>query len=612
MSVSPELILFFIRGVIKLGSAARGAYEQKVRDQDIPLPKPLPASPGPLGRAPDYFKAGKAYHDLVLPGGILHAYWQGDSYINTDEAKAVVSAIVYKIEAELQSDTDWRMGAHGDTEGAVVLAQWADGSGPPHPWLRIAMAAADVALDYLAVNPGLLAKNSNGEKFVTAVANSINTLLPDPTDKSQLSFVERLVAAVLEGGFRTLSEQSGTLTKDAHWSALIAALAKPVADAYRKSTTAGERMRWIYIRDYVLPDMAEAAVGVLITHQKEFLGRELDPKSQAGALTQALLVAIKDGGMFSNPGDWMAIYRALLKAVVDRAGIIVPGTGKDDQLYRELLTGIAGAMKDWNTPFGNDWEIDLAVASLDALNKAMPLRSSDPWGKLAIEALKGLIAGTATGLRDGDALERIFSREMLRDIIASVVAEIGRTPTLITGSSGSAELQAVVAAVATAMSKDTHLLLTAANWQIIVGVAAAEAARNPARLFKIDAQTPEEQLGVILISRMLARAAASFNSTGRSGGFVLFGETLMEAISTTLKEAAGNAERAMRNDSLQALDTLCDRLNDLATTGLDGTRIGAAEWLWLFRKLVAGVLDSGKLEYTTEQLRDMLYEGART
>jgi len=144
-------------------------------------------------------------------------------------------------------------------------------------------------------------------------------------------------------------------------------------------------------------------------------------------------------------------------------------------------------------------------------------------------------------------------------------------------------------------------LITPAGWQQIASVAAATAAQNPARLFKLNDASPEGQLASSLISQLLTTAAKGF-ANGRANGVVLFGDTLVSAIEETLKAAAGNAVAAAANQ--QQLATLVTRLNALATD--PAQPIGAAEWSWLFRNLVAVVLETGALDFTDEQLRTML------
>ena len=603
--MTPELILAFVQGAIRLGQAARSAYEQSVRNAGVPLPPPLPTMVAPLVRVQQYFGADGPYHDRVAPPAALAAYWDSglDGYVDRPDARAALIAAAIDIDRGNADGADWRRRYLSAAE-PVVLAQWADGSKPPPPWVRVAMAMVGVALDYAAAHPGFLADGANGSKLVGALAQNLSALLPDPGVSAQVDFAERLVAITLEAGFKTLADLPDAVVTSERLQKLVQGLAAPLAEAFARCESDGERLRWEGLRDRLFPKLAEAGLGVLIDYQKDFLGARFDPDGRTGALTQAFLVAVKDVAIADGEG-WLPLYRSLLKAVAARTDKIVRGSESDDVLYRQLLGELTSTLAEAPTPFAEGWTTELAVGVLDCLNRTLPLRTDTPWGKVAADTVRQVLAGLADGLKSGRAIGDILTPQAALDLVGVVVGDIAATPGLLTGAGGGDELRAVVAAVFGAMAADKGLLLGTDGWKTIVAVAVAEAARNPARLFRLDVQTPEQQLGARLIATLLDNAAAAFADGGRQSGAVLFGDTLAQAVAQTLTAAAGNAERAAAN--LEGLDLLCTRLNALAT-GPEG-RIGAREWQWLFRRMVAGVLETGTLDYTTDDLRKMLVRG---
>ena len=99
--------------------------------------------------------------------------------------------------------------------------------------------------------------------------------------------------------------------------------------------------------------------------------------------------------------------------------------------------------------------------------------------------------------------------------------------------------------------------------------------------------------------------AAALSPLRRRGG-VLFGTNLVAAIEATIKAAAGNVDRAANPGSLEAIDTLVVRLNVLVQK--HPGRAGDREWMFLFRRFIAGALDKGEVpEHTDEELIAMLY-----
>jgi hypothetical protein len=86
-------------------------------------------------------------------------------------------------------------------------------------------------------------------------------------------------------------------------------------------------------------------------------------------------------------------------------------------------------------------------------------------------------------------------------------------------------------------------------------------------------------------------AAAEAAATGRAGGNVLFGPLLVEVVRTVLETAAGNAANALQN--VAKLKEFITTLAAVSRTLKDS--LGRQEWLYLFRKHVAAVIDSGEL-----------------
>src|SRR5215475_8669462 len=154
--MDPELIFFVIRGLIRVGAAARDAYEQTVRDQPFKMPVlPVPAKTDGA-RLIEYFNQQDGlYASMTAPGGALAPYWQPgrDTYVQTPEAIAILkeAADALKRERARKAETtDWRWIRLSD-EGkvGVLLEQWNPAAAPIDPWARIALALADVALDYI-------------------------------------------------------------------------------------------------------------------------------------------------------------------------------------------------------------------------------------------------------------------------------------------------------------------------------------------------------------------------------------------------------------------------------------------------------------------------------
>jgi hypothetical protein len=591
--MSPDLIFFAIRSLIRVGYAARDAYEQSVRDADFSMP-PLPSI--------EY--GDDRYKPLVKqPDGPLSRYWDPvkDTCLNTDEAKdALLTYASMLREQSVENNNEWRWQRWCDEDTVVSLAQWNKKDGPLEPWEKIGLALADVVLDYLKTVPNATGLNGNAEILVKAFVGNLSSLLPDPNNTARAYFVERLGVALLQSGLKAINDNAAAVTDSAALQALIGNISKPLVDLFAEADPL-EQLTWLNIRDTVFPKLVQAGIETLAAHQKELLGRDFDPNKLAGAMTSAFLKGLVQSNLtdLGKAEAWLPVYRSLLDVIATRPGLVIGAS--TEPFFQQLLANVATQLKDVPPPFNQGRSVDLVGAVVGALSKDVPWVKDERWDATVVAVVKQV----ADGLKNGAGAGGLTDRATVTAILQTVLGTIATTPGMVLGNDSSKEVQAIVGVIARAMSTDTHLL-TKPDWQRIAAVAAAEAARNPARLFKINDPTPEAQLANAMIQAILNTVSSDL-ANGRAKGAVLFGQTLVDAICETLKVAAGNATKAMANQ--KKLETLIANLNALAQSN-DPT-IGAEEWLWLFRKLVAGVLDGGKADYTPQELSDMLYRKAK-
>jgi hypothetical protein len=299
------------------------------------------------------------------------------------------------------------------------------------------------------------------------------------------------------------------------------------------------------------------------------------------------------------------VTKAALGVVAQRPEIIVgTGDGTSDAFARGFVQRLASSVVGFGPPLDRRTAFTrLAVAALDSLASSSTVffDPADPWheatGKVVQDALGDLAQGLRlavkpTGAARADERVRLFlasafTEETLVGYLRIYLDQAARTPTMLTGRDAGAELQRVVASVTQALARQEGRLLSLESLNAIAAVAAEEAARNPARLFKLDPAKPEESLAATLIARLLEAAATHLRAGGgRGAGVVLFGDTLEQAIVATLRAASGSAVRAAANQD--GLLALVEALNALATR--EDAPIGRQEWLLLFRTLVARVL----------------------
>jgi hypothetical protein len=102
--------------------------------------------------------------------------------------------------------------------------------------------------------------------------------------------------------------------------------------------------------------------------------------------------------------------------------------------------------------------LDVATAALASVRTSLPmlLGPNGTWDALAEKLAVGLIDGIRPALvgKDPALLKRLANREQITQLVGMVLREVTTTPALVTGKHASGEAQAVLAAVAAAMTAD--------------------------------------------------------------------------------------------------------------------------------------------------------------
>ena len=327
-------------------------------------------------------------------------------------------------------------------------------------------------------------------------------------------------------------------------------------------------------------DPWETVTGKVSKQILEGLGHGLSGSDAAGNPLEAML----------TKEQWIRFAQIFAEQAARTPDMIA---GSDEKL-KAMVSSVGKAVAEAKPPFDRGLGVELTQAVLEGLVEATPavFDQTDGWERVAGKLVNSVLTGVSDGFaKEGtDPLKSVFTRDRFLSFGRIVAEEVARNPDMVAGDGK--RVEGVVAAVARAMAADKNLLLTADDWQRILGVAAAEAARNPDRLFKIDTGTADGQVATMVIKRLLSASAEGLDPAGkRKGGSVLFGQTLVEAILFTVKTTAGNVDKALAHaDQLKQLSTSIDTV--VAT---NPGAYGAKELLRVFKKLLPTVIETGNL-----------------
>jgi hypothetical protein len=605
--VTPDTVAFAVRSVVRLGSAARQAYEQSVRDatmriQDLPVPI-ISNDEALFG----FFDLGDQ-RPRIEDGGDLKDLWvedrDGNMVPRDDAARDILVAEQLKILQQMPGDfrRSWiSQRFQQEAMSGVLVKQWKDGTGPPTPAIRLVLAFTDVALDYVGSNPGILGVGGNGEKLITALSANFRKLLPDVDKKdgwkgkeATTFFVERALAITLHAGLKTISETPDLLVEEQHYRELLQNVVDPFVAGFDKNPD--DRPSWIDIRDTLLGPVAEAALKTVRQNQEAFFGKRFSASTAVGSVTSALLGAAAEGdiGEVFTPEGQVRLYRSVLDLTVKNPRLFVTTTGPKSDIAVDLLTRIGTAIQNAPPQIDKKLAGDVAIAAIESLKVNVPglLRiKDDAWRNVAGELTAKVLDGLQSSINAPDAqkaFETMFAPEEVVQLLQIVMKQVVQTPGMITDGQVSGEVQALVATISRAIASQGSELLTPEDWISVVQTIAMEVAQNPGRLISLGDQ-PEQQLAGKVLQVLLESAAQSFPNGKRTNASLLFGPTLREAAVLTIQAAVGSSGKAAAH--LDALRTFIQILNEAATTNSE--QIGAREWLWLFDSHIANILAKG-------------------
>lgn len=604
--MNPALILFGIQSVIRLGRVTNDALEQWARDDEAIFPEIKEPDFNRVVFVTRFFNRPENKDYVLGDDAPYRNYWETPAVKRESTAIDTLFTLAVKIRVESSGDLNPTI----VTGGAFLVKQWGPKQGPISPWARVILTAGDIALEYVSADPSILGLGGNGEKLISAYAKNLSDILPDDGEFGpKENFAQRLTGVFLRAGLNTISRNPEWLISEEHLQELISSSVKPLVEALPDTIT--EQLKWREVADAIMGPAASAALQTVAKHQMAFLGSDFKPDKALGAVTQSLfLEAAKDGlkDQFIREG-LIGLYKAALNVAAEKPQLFLEGEGPKVDFARDLFSNFADVFRKSPPPFNGEVVVALAGASLEAVGNNVHrfVNDTDPWGQTAADMVQSLIVKFKDALDMNKKLNSVFSKEQLIELGRILLSRMAETPQMVLGS-GNEAWEGLLTAVAAAMKEDKNLLLTGNDWIQIVKTAADEAAANPARLFQLNPNDPEDILAAKLIGVVLKSAGEILKTQDLKGKTVLFGKTLREAIIIVLRATSGNPQDAQK--TLTQIEELVKELNLFVAQ--NHNKFGNKEWLRLFRVLLGALLDGkGVPELTEESANDILQGGVQ-
>ncbi|WP_395339392.1 hypothetical protein PN836_014425 [Ningiella sp. W23] len=607
--MSSELILSGVNALIRLSGATNQALKDAAVGADILFPAldQLPDNPSVFIN--DFFSRSENVTFVQGASAKYAAYWIDDEQrfgakSDPQSQDALLLAIT-----EIESVRPDKTKPANRTAGAIMVKQWVNGQKPLSPIARIVMAAADIALEYVGNNAGIVG-GGNGAKLISAYAASLALRLPDDGNLSVKDDVfQSLSGILLRAGFDTAAKHPEWIVSEAHFQSLIQSTVEPLVETFPLDSDVG-KIELKTLTDTLLGPAASAMLQTMANNQEAFLGSKFSTDKAFGALTQSLFNTASEIGLeqqFTKEG-LISTYQALLSIIAEKPNLFIKNNGEaDSELIHALLGDLANTLKDTPFPYDRSVGIELARTALHTIgaNAHRFARQTKPWQNTATQLVTLLVNTMADVVGTNTSMKVLFSDQQWLEYGRLVLTNIAKSPDMVLSSSNTVK-SGLVVAIANAMAADDTLLLDAEDWLDIVDVASAEAAANPMRLFKLNPNDPDDVLAGELIILLLNVAKDAVSKQGANN--VVFGQTLTEAIATFLSATSGNVS-AIKNNVEQLKKTLLQLNSFFAEHPL---QYGNKEWLHLFSVILAEVLLGKDIPDVTEELVVNFIQGARS
>jgi len=514
MQMNPELFIFLINSAIRVGSAAGNALAQHVRDAEALFPEAVKVGMKRSDFVSEFFKSEPRYLKLVEgEKAPFAAYWSTDFHVVKSKPEAVETLYVLAMKYISERRDINRVVDRESFVGAVMVKQWAEGQGPVSPWVKVALAVADVAFNYVGTDSSRLGLDGNGGKLLSAFALELSNLLPDDDQLGQKQdFIERLSGLFIQAGLRTLHENSGLVIHAAHLQELVTGSLKPVIDELPSAETAlSEHINYKKAAEALIGPAANAALMIVGQNQQAFFGKDLDPNQAIGALTRALIEQGSKRGIdqvFTREG-LIALYQAALGVAVERPELFLGVADTSvEATAKALFTAFADTLRKNPPPFDGQLGIELTVTALDTLKANAPalIDCGSSWEPIVEKLVDQVVTGLKEGFRspDSDPIQSALTAIELGDLAKVFVTQAARKPSIIAGDNQ--RLKRLVKGIAEGIRQDEAHLLTAEEWLEIAGDSALNTiADDPADFLGADFRT--DRAGGALLQAFLITTA---------------------------------------------------------------------------------------------------------
>lgn len=506
---------------------------------------------------------------------------------------------------------------------------------PQAYWAPFARALVQTTVDVASAHPGVLGLSAKAEKILVGMSPTIDSILAMSWEDPNANSAAAIVDTFLSGALDMAAAHPELVTSDRDLKPLVEGVLSPLAEEARRDGGL-RRLRAKRMREFFTGPLAHGVLKAVSENADLYLKGEFASDELGGVVARATLADF----VSATPGDFnlrtvmsekagLVLYHNLLSTISDQPSLVLADKGQVSDAIRGFLRSSASRLNDAPMPYS--WKADLGAdllsSAFDVGGKVATIKLSrrigqdmgdSDWSTASQDFAANLLSGFVDGLkaeyvdaskpgggpRLQNVIESMFTRQQAVDLFRIVADTVAANPGVIHPADANSQTLALTRTVAAAIGSDTSGLLKGDDWQTILSVGLAQAAKNPSTLFSMDESDPEQQIICVLLSSMMQTASTNMAGGASMPGRVMFGETLREAIVATLDAATTSVRGALRPDSggpsafeeyLGLLDGFLTEEGErvaLAPGVERQLRLNADDWLRVFKHFIVEVLET--------------------
>lgn len=467
---SPDILLFAIRGALRLGNQARVAYVDSTRNRELTLPLPnFNRDPSPAAAA-NYFLGRDVSKEPAQLQELVRKVKQR-SALTPEEENLLLLYHEDEVLKSVESTRSTPAGSDGSAvTGAALSAlasirQWQRGGEPnPSALQRLAGTFVEIAVDYFVSAPGGLDPNSRAGRALRAFFSGFDDISFSTEPLSDLP--SRMFSATME----TIAANPNLLAHDPKVQELITAATRELAaDVAKRIAKLRETAGANPDREARIRGWGELAFRSLLSSVGKRLadepGRFLGVSGEANAALVSSVAHVAIGVVLDQPeGDLeKAFSQPALERIADAALTVVSRypelvAGGDDRL-RRLVSESAADLAAKNRLFDKRVVPDIVHLLLARTADNLPLLWPDPAGDpkkhLGLTAARTMLEVLARKPGGGERWKPTFTSRDLSTMADAVLDELVENPGWLVSRAGdvSGSLATALEAMVSALRK---------------------------------------------------------------------------------------------------------------------------------------------------------------